>query len=93
MMTKTISATEAVRTFSELLNAIKYKGEFYTILRGGKPAATIGPAEKSTGERTLKELSLALKTMPKLEDDDTFADDIETIIGCQPAAPEKSTWE
>jgi len=44
-----------VRTFSELLNATKNKGEFYTILRGGKPAAAIGPAEKATGARTLKE--------------------------------------
>jgi len=91
-MIKTISATEAVRTFSELLNTIKYKGEFYTILRGGKPAATIGPAEKSTGERTLRELSLVLKTMPKLEDDDKFAADIDAIIGNQPVAPEKSSW-
>ncbi len=91
-MIKTISATDAVRTFSELLNAIKYKGEFYTILRGGKPAATIGPTEKSTGERTLKELALVLKTMPKLEDDDKFAADIDAIISSQPVAPEKSSW-
>jgi len=92
-MIKTISATDAVRTFSELLNAIKYKGESYTILRGGKPAATIGPAEKSTGERTLRELSLVLKTMPSLEDNDEFAADVEAIISNQPATPEKSPWE
>ena len=92
-MIKTISATDAVRTFSELLNAIKYKGESYTILRGGKPAATIGPAEKSTGERTLRELALVLKTMPSLEDNDEFAADVEAIISNQPATPEKSPWE
>ena len=91
-MIKTISATDAVRTFSELLNAIKYKGEFYTILRGGKPAATIGPAEKAIGERTLKELAIVLKTMPRLEDDDKFAADIEAMISSQPATPEKSSW-
>ena len=92
-MIKTISATDAVRTFSELLNAIKYKGESYTILRGGKPAATIGPAEKSTGELTLRELALVLKTMPSLEDNDEFAADVEAIISNQPATPEKSPWE
>jgi antitoxin (DNA-binding transcriptional repressor) of toxin-antitoxin stability system len=92
-MIKSISATDAVRTFSELLNAIKYKGESYTILRGGKPAATIGPAEKSTDARTLKELALLLKTLPRLEDDDAFAADMEAIIRNQPTAPEKSSWE
>ena len=91
-MIKTISATDAVRTFSELLNAIKYKGEFYTILRGGKPAATIGPAEKATGKRSLKELAIVLKTMPRLEDDDKFAADVEELISNQPATPEKSSW-
>ncbi|HNV55997.1 MAG TPA: antitoxin [Smithellaceae bacterium] len=91
-MIKTISATDAVRTFSELLNAIKYKGEFYTIIRGGKPAATIGPVEAVTSMRTLKELALVLKAMPKLDDDDKFAADVEDIITNQPVTPEGSSW-
>jgi antitoxin (DNA-binding transcriptional repressor) of toxin-antitoxin stability system len=91
-MMKTISATDAVRTFSELLNAIKYKGEFYTIIRGGKPAATIGPVETITSMRTLKELALVLKAMPKLDDDDKFAADVEDIITSQPVTPEGSSW-
>lgn len=91
-MMKTISATDAVRTFSELLNAIKYKGEFYTIIRGGKPAATIGPAETVASMRTLKELALILKAMPKLDDDDKFAADVEDIITNQPVTPEGSSW-
>jgi antitoxin (DNA-binding transcriptional repressor) of toxin-antitoxin stability system len=91
-MIKTISATDAVRTFSELLNAIKYKGEFYTIIRGGKPAATIGPVETITSMRTLKELALVLKAMPKLDDDDKFAADVEDIITSQPVTPEGSSW-
>ena len=33
-MDKTITATEAVRKFSEILNAVKYNGNHYTILRG-----------------------------------------------------------
>jgi len=50
------------------------------VIRYGKPAATIGPAEKATSMRTLKELALVLKTMPKLDDDDKFAADVEDII-------------
>ena len=46
-MEKTVSATEAVRKFSELLNSIKYRGDRYTILKGGEPVAFIGPLEAS----------------------------------------------
>ena len=42
--------------------------------------ATIGLAEKAAGTRTLKELALVLKTMPRLDDDDKFAADVEDII-------------
>ena len=36
-MIQTITVTDAVRNFSELLNNIRYRGERYTILKGGKP--------------------------------------------------------
>ena len=40
---KTVSATDAVRKFSELLNFVRYKGENYQIIRGGKPVASLRP--------------------------------------------------
>jgi antitoxin (DNA-binding transcriptional repressor) of toxin-antitoxin stability system len=40
---KIVSATEAVRKFSELLNFVRYKGENYQIIRGGKPVASLRP--------------------------------------------------
>ena len=49
-------------------------------MRCGKPAATIGMPEKATNMRTLKELALVLKTLPRLDDDDKFAADVEDII-------------
>ncbi|MBM4277447.1 MAG: type II toxin-antitoxin system Phd/YefM family antitoxin [Deltaproteobacteria bacterium] len=42
-MEKIISATEAIRRFSEILNDIKYRGESYTIVRRGKKVAFICP--------------------------------------------------
>ena len=36
-MEKRISATRAVRDFSQVLNTIKFKGVHYIIERGGKP--------------------------------------------------------
>jgi antitoxin (DNA-binding transcriptional repressor) of toxin-antitoxin stability system len=89
---KTISATDAVRTFSDLLNAIKYRGESYTILRGGKPAATIGPAATPLNTRTLEELSARLSDMPVIEDRDAFASDMADIINSQPTLPETTSW-
>lgn len=45
---RTISATEASRRFSDLLDAIE-AGETVTITRGNKPTAEIRPARKRNG--------------------------------------------
>lgn len=93
-MRATLSATEAVRHFSEILNNIKYRGDHYTILRGGKPAATIIPAEGTVPVRTLAELSGILKALPRLDPDDTsFADDVLAAAKTQPPLPEPAEWE
>jgi len=52
-------------------------------MRCGKPAATIGLAEKAADTQILKELKVFLKTMPRLDDDDKFAADVEDIISCR----------
>lgn len=68
-MSKTISATEAARKFSDLLNTIKFKGARYTILRGGKPVAVLGPAHVSSHQTTLSELKDILERLPRLGDE------------------------
>ena len=45
---KTMTATEASRHFSDLLDAIE-RGETITIVRGSRPVAEIGPARRRTG--------------------------------------------
>ena len=45
---RTMTATQASRHFSELLDAIE-SGETVTITRGDKPVAEIGPARRSVG--------------------------------------------
>lgn len=92
-MEKTVSATEAVRKFSEILNSIKYRGNHYTILRGGKPVASISPVESSLKERTLGELKELLKKLPRLGDEaERFEKDLKEIIEHQPYMPEKNRW-
>jgi len=92
-MTKTITATEAVRKFSEILNSIRYKGDHYTIVRGGKPVASISAAEGQVKEMTLGDLPALVKTLPPLgEEAEKFRKDIAEIITHQPLLPESSTW-
>lgn len=92
-MEKTISATEVVRKFSEILNSIKYKGESYTIVRGGKKVASLSPLEIPFKERSLGELKTLAKNIPKLGDEaDRFRKDLEEILEHQPSMPKEDRW-
>jgi prevent-host-death family protein len=44
-----ISATDAARRFSDLLDGVEHRGEEYTILRHGKPVAHLTPAPAGRG--------------------------------------------
>lgn len=90
-MEKTVSATDAVRKFSEILNSIKYRGDRYTVLRGGKAVASISPAAAST--RSLGELRRLLKSLPPLGGEaESFKKDLKEIIRHQPLMPDKNRW-
>lgn len=92
-MEKTISSTEAVRKFSEILNSIKYKGESYMIIRGGKKVAYLCPVEVSLKERGLGELKILLKSIPRLGDEaDRFGKDLKEILEHQPSMPKEDPW-
>jgi antitoxin (DNA-binding transcriptional repressor) of toxin-antitoxin stability system len=92
-MGKTITATEAVRTFSDLLNTIRFKGSRYTIIRGGKPVAVLGPAASSSHEKTLGELKELLSKIPRLgEEVAAFEKDIREARTKQPALPKGRPW-
>lgn len=92
-MGKTITATEAARKFSELLNSIKYKGDHYTLVRGGKPVASIGPVEAPLKARTLGELKDLLRQLPRLGDEAARLEkDLRDLVRHQPSMPRKSRW-
>ena len=92
-MAKTISATDVVRKFSDILNSIKYRGNHFIILRGGKPVASISPVERAAKEKTLGELRDLLKKLPRLGSEaERFEKDLKKIIKHQPLMPEKDQW-
>jgi prevent-host-death family protein len=70
---RTMTATEASRHFSDLLDAVE-RGERVTILRGSHPIAEIGPAHRRTGA----DLRTALEGTPP--PDESFARDISAAL-------------
>ncbi len=92
-MEKRISATQAVRDFSEVLNTIKFKGVHYIIERGGKPIASMKAIDQKPDPMTLDELKTVLNKLPRLEEElDAFASDLEEISRTQPLMPAGDIW-
>jgi antitoxin (DNA-binding transcriptional repressor) of toxin-antitoxin stability system len=88
-MSKKISATEAVRKFSEILSHVHYQGVSYTIVRGGRSVASISPATQSLKGRNLGELKSLLAVIPKLGPEaEAFESDMKAVREGQPALPE-----
>lgn len=93
-MEKRITATEAVRKFSELLNSIKFKGVHYVIERGGKPVTSMGPVGEARKIRPLKELVFIFNELPRLNEEvESFVTDLEYVSRHQLFLPRESQWE
>ena len=92
-MGKAVSATEAVRKFSEILNSVHYRGESYTIIRGGKPVASISPVETLPKRKFLRDLRELMKDLPRLgKEADRFAKALKEIRKHQPTLPKEIKW-
>ena len=93
LVEKTVSATDMVRRFSEILNSIKYKGDSYTIVRRGKPVASIRPVQTPRKERTLGELKALLKNIPRLgSESESFDHELKKLRKDQPFMPKDNQW-
>jgi len=82
-----LSATQAVRQFSDLLNRVRYRGEEFVIERGGEPVCEIIPARPVT--RTVADLVRALRAIPK--PDDEYWETVEDLTTHQQPLP-PSPW-
>ena len=88
-MSTTITATEAARSFSDLLNRVRYRGETFRIVRSGEEVAQLTAASSSSGT-TLRELLGKLQAEGSGDPD--FADDLERIQAGQPKLVE-DPWD
>lgn len=69
---KQLSATDASRRFSEVLDDVEQSGESYVVVRHGRAVATIGPTNGGTG-KALKEVLRAGSP------DDRWADEVREL--------------
>ncbi len=86
-MKSRISATEAARSFSELMNRVRYRGESFVVERSGKPICEILPAKppKFSGA----EFANLLRSLPK--PDEEYLAVVEEVVTKQPTVAE-SGW-
>ena len=87
-MKRRISATQAARTFSDLLNRVCYRGEEFIVERSGEPVCIISPVKPL--QYTGAELIELLKSLPK--PDAGFWDSVEETTHQYSDLPQ-SPWE
>jgi len=89
-MRKKISATEAVRKFSEILSQVHYQGDSFTVVRRGKSVASISPVAQPLKGKNLGELKSLLAAVPKLgAEAEAFESDIRAARESQPVLPQE----
>lgn len=67
-----ISATDAARNFSDILDAVEHRGEHYTIVRRGRVVAQLDPVSTGRGA----DVKLLLR---RRRPDPGFGRDIESL--------------
>jgi len=90
-MSVTATVTEVLRNFSDYINRVVYRGERFTLLRGGKPVAELSPVPSG---RKLGELPEILASLPRLSEEDAeeFAADLEQARREVKALPPEDPW-
>ncbi len=89
MRPRRISAAKAARSFSEILNRVKYRGESFIVERNREPICRIEPVRRRK-PLTTDNFAEFWKSLPR--PDDKFADDLEEIHNMFRELP-RSAWE
>jgi antitoxin (DNA-binding transcriptional repressor) of toxin-antitoxin stability system len=87
-----ITATEAARNFSDILNRVKYKGEEFLVERNGEVVCRIGAAAP-TKPKGITGTEFAEWWRNASKPDPEFWDDVEWAIKNQPLMPLWDPWE
>lgn len=73
---RTASVTEVARNFAEYVNRVAYRGERFTLMRGGKAVAELAPVPRGV---LIEDLPAIFASLPKLapHEWDSYEADIE----------------
>jgi antitoxin (DNA-binding transcriptional repressor) of toxin-antitoxin stability system len=88
-MAKTISATRAARTFSDLLARVRYRGEEFVVEKGGEPMCRVVPVRAGNVRSTAAGFADALRRGPHPDKD--YLDAVEKVTRKQAKVP-RSRW-
>ncbi|MDR0774748.1 MAG: antitoxin [Rickettsia sp.] len=79
-MPKVITVTEMVRSFSDIVGQVQYRGETFNIKKGGNIVARIMPV-KASNTIAIKDLNEFFRNGPHLDKDDIdeFEKDINAV--------------
>jgi antitoxin (DNA-binding transcriptional repressor) of toxin-antitoxin stability system len=75
LMSETLTVTNVARNFAEYVNRVAFRGESFVLVRGGTPVAELRPVPAG---RRLRDLPAMLSALPRLDDADEFAADLES---------------
>ncbi|TMG71086.1 MAG: type II toxin-antitoxin system Phd/YefM family antitoxin [Chloroflexi bacterium] len=81
-MAKRITATEASRSFSEILDAVEHRDEEFVVERHGRPVAAVTPARGTPTRTTWADVLRALREGPR--PDVGFARDLARVRRARP---------
>jgi prevent-host-death family protein len=87
-MKSEISATDAARRFSEVVNRVRYRNETFVVKRGGVPVCEIVPV-RSTKDFRGSDLAELLRSLPHPGEE--YLDTVEKNVRKQPKT-QKSKW-
>jgi antitoxin (DNA-binding transcriptional repressor) of toxin-antitoxin stability system len=87
---KKISATEAARSFSDVVARVHYRGEEFVIEKGGEAVCKISPVGQGAAKSTIADVLSVLEQLPGV--DDGYKEAVLEVARKQPKTP-KSPWE
>lgn len=87
MSAKRITATEAGRNFSKIVNRVLYRGEEFVVERAGEPVCRIVPTRplRLSGAEALR----VLKSLPRVKG---LGKAVRRVVAKQPLAERPPTW-
>jgi antitoxin (DNA-binding transcriptional repressor) of toxin-antitoxin stability system len=92
MSTKLLTATEAARNFSDLLDKVSEQGASYDIRRGREVVARMVPARPLPRRISVAELEQLLERLPPLEPGDGARFEKELTAARKRQRPPRDPW-